>query len=155
MSSLGKLVGRQVESSVQPAGSVPISVPASVPEEQGVCCSSLLFLRDILSDRDFWNFHLAPVSGPLLRADFLQHFDLLVNVKGHCLVNSQYPEDYVIHASVDPVPAFRRAWFLSAPQCIQKLLSEFPDVLSSDGFTTSKPSHGVRHDLLTNPGPPV
>ena len=29
-----------------------------------------------------WNFHLAPVSVPLLGADFLQHFDLLVNVKG-------------------------------------------------------------------------
>ena len=38
---------------------------------------------------------------------------------------------------------------------IQKLLSEFPDVLSSNGFTASKPQHGVRHHLLTNPGPPV
>ena len=36
-----------------------------------------------------------------------------------------------------------------------KLLEDFPDVLSSDGFTTSKPRHGVRHHLLTNPGPPV
>ena len=31
----------------------------------------------------------------------------------------------------------------------------FPDVLSSDGFTASKPRHGIRHHLLTNPGPPV
>ena len=32
---------------------------------------------------------------------------------------------------------------------------EYPDVLSSDGFIASKPQHGVRHHLLTNPGPPV
>ena len=28
-----------------------------------------------------WNFHLAPVSVPLLGVDFLQHFDLLADVK--------------------------------------------------------------------------
>ena len=92
MCSLGKLVGWQVENPIQPTSSNPISIPASVPAEQEVCCASLLFLRDILSDRDFlvdsgakvysWNFHLAPVSVPLLRVVFLQHFDLLVDVKG-------------------------------------------------------------------------
>ena len=40
-------------------------------------------------------------------------------------------------------------------QCGQKLLEDFPDVLSSDGFTASKPCHGVCHHLLTKPGPPV
>ena len=60
-----------------------------------------------------------------------------------------------MYASPSPQPAFRRASFLSAPAQIQKLLSEFPDVLSSDGFTASKPRHGVRHHLLTTPGPPV
>ena len=54
-----------------------------------------------------------------------------------------------------PALAFCRTCFLSAPQCIQKLISKFPDVLSSDGFTTSKPCHGVCNYLLTNPGPPV
>ena len=42
-----------MEIPVQPAGSVPFSVPASFPEEQEVCCLFLLLLRDILSDRDF------------------------------------------------------------------------------------------------------
>ena len=136
MYSLGKLAVWQVKIPVQPVGFVPISLPALFPEEQEFCCSSLLFLRDILSDRDFlvdsrasasvfpspastssegvrlltadgtwmhcsgtriiplrfscgseskvysWNFHLAPVLVPLLGADFLQHFDLLVDVKG-------------------------------------------------------------------------
>ena len=48
-----------------------------------------------------------------------------------------------------------QANLLSTPKCIQDLLAEFPDVASSDGFTASKPRHGVKHHLLTQPGPPV
>ena len=102
-----------------------------------------------------WTFQLAPVSVPFLGADFLEHFDLLINIKGHKLVHAQCPEDVVIYASPTTQPVFRRASFFSSPPQIQKLLSEFPDVLSSDGFTASKPQHGVCHHLLTNPGPPV
>ena len=40
-----------MEASVKPAGPVPIPVPAPVLDK--VCCSSLLLLRDILSDREF------------------------------------------------------------------------------------------------------
>ena len=98
-----------------------------------------------------WTFQLAPVSVPLLRADFLEHFNLLVDIKGRKVVHAQCPENVVLHATPTPQPAFRCASFLSAPPQIQKLLSEFPDVLSSDGFTASKP----RHHLLINPGPPV
>jgi len=43
----------------------------------------------------------------------------------------------------------------SAPKDVRRLLAEFPDVLSSDGFTASKPKHGVQHTLPTVPGPPV
>jgi hypothetical protein len=52
-------------------------------------------------------------------------------------------------------PGFLRVALLSTPECIRELLSDFPDVLSSDGFTASPPSHEVRHHLLTQPGPPV
>ena len=52
-------------------------------------------------------------------------------------------------------PALKTLSFLSAPQQVQKLLEEFPDALSSDGFTASKPHHGVCHHLRNNPGPPV
>ena len=51
MYSLGKQAVRQMEIPIQPASSILVSIPASVSEE--VCCSSLLFLKDILSDRDF------------------------------------------------------------------------------------------------------
>ena len=102
-----------------------------------------------------WTFQLTPISVPLLGANFLEHFDLLVDIKGRKVVHAQCPESVVLYASPTPQPAFRRASFLSAPPQIQKLLSEFPDVLSSDGFTALKPQHDVRHHLLTNQGPPV
>ena len=42
-----------------------------------------------------------------------------------------------------------------APREIRKILSKYPDVLSSDSFLASTPKHGVSHDLPTTPGPPV
>ena len=48
MFHVGKLAVRQVKIPVQPADSPPL---ASVPEE--ICCSSLIFLKDILSNREF------------------------------------------------------------------------------------------------------
>ena len=79
----------------------------------------------------------------------------MVDIQGCKVVHSDCPEDVVIRASKGPEPAFKFVSFLSAPQLIQKLLEDYPDVLSSDGFTASKPCHGVRHQLLTNPGPLV
>ena len=70
-------------------------------------------------------------------------------------MHAQCPEFIVLHASPTPQPTFRCASYLSAPPQIQWLLSKFPDLLSSNGFTASKPCHCVRHHLLTAPGPPV
>ena len=151
MFHVGKLAVWQVETPVQPAGSPPV---ASAPEE--FCSSSLIFLKNILSDREFlvdsgasvlvlpgpkslsvdgvrlltaeglpmlcsgtciiplsfsWgsiskvytlNFQLAPVSVPLLGADFLENFNLLVNIKGGKVVHADCPEDVLIHTSPDP-----------------------------------------------------
>ena len=70
-------------------------------------------------------------------------------------MNANCPESVILRASPGPVPAFPSVDFLLAPQCVKKLLEDFPEVLSSDGFTASKPHHGVQHHLLPNPGPPV
>ena len=87
-----------------------------------------------------WNFQLAPVPIPLLRADFLKHFNLLVDIKGRKLVHADCPEDIIINASPEPQPTFNSVSFLSAPREIQDLLKDFPDVLSTDGFTASTQS---------------
>ena len=146
----GKQVVRQVDTPVQPVGP-PVAL---APEK--FCSSTLLFLKDILSYREFlvdsgasvsvfpgptsssddgvclltadrspmvcsgtrlillhfscgfgskvytWNFQLAPVFVPLLRADFLEHFNLLVDIKGCNLVQADCPEDVVIRALPGP-----------------------------------------------------
>ena len=78
-----------------------------------------------------------------------------MDIKGRKLVHMDCPEDVIIHASPGPQPLFKSLSFLLAPQQIQKLLEEYPDALSSNSFTALKPHRGVRHHLLTNPGPPV
>ena len=77
-----------------------------------------------------WNFQLAPVSIPLLGADFLDYFNLLVDIKDRKVVHADCPEDVVIQFSPGSQPAFKSVFFLSAPQQVQKLLEEFPDVIS-------------------------
>ena len=72
-------------------------------------------------------------------ADFLQHFNLLVDIKSQGVVHADCPDSVVLWASPGPVQAFRSISCLSAPQRVQKLLEDFPDVFSSDGFTASKP----------------
>ena len=54
------------------------------------------------------------------------------------------------HSSSEPFCALR-----STPLEIRRLLADYPDVLSSDGFTASNHMHGVFHDLPTVPDPPV
>ena len=58
-------------------------------------------------------------------------------------------------SSPDSKSAPLKANLLAAPKCISDLLAEFPDVIFSDGFTGSKPRHGITHHLLMQPGPSV
>ena len=77
---------------------------------------------------------------------------MLVDIAGRKLVFSNDPTSVVIQTFLS---ALHCAFQLATPLSFQKLLSQFPDVLSSDGFKVSKPHHGVRHHPLTNLGPPV
>ena len=91
-----------------------------------------------------WNFQLAPVSVPLLRADFLEHFNLLVDIKGCKLVHGDCPEDVVIQASPGPQPAFKSVSFLYALQKIQELLEKY--------LTFSPPLGFQPQNLVTGSG---
>ena len=131
-----KLVVRQVEVPIQPASPVPAPAPAPAIIPLNFSCVSDSKVYS-------WNFQLAPVSVPLPGTHFLQHFNLLVYIKGLKVVNADCLESVILRASPGPVPAFRSVAFLSAPQHIKKLLEDFSDVLSSDGFSASKPCKGV------------
>ena len=104
-----------------------------------------------------WTFQLAPVSVPILGADFLQHHDLSVNVRSKKVFSNSSSMGSRVDLSSSPPSSTSpmQAAFLSTPQCVSDLLEEFPAVLQSDGFTASPPRHKVHHHILTNPGPPV
>ena len=102
-------------------------------------------------------FQLAPVAISILGADFLKHYNLLLDVSNQRVFSTDSPTSpsIVLPTCPDSKPAPLKANLLATPKCIFDLLAEFPDVVSSDSFTASKPHHGITHHLLTQPGPPV
>ena len=98
-----------------------------------------------------WAFQLAPVFVPILGVDFLHHHYLLLNVAKQKVFTSSSPS--LMLTSLPLLSSSLRATLLFTPKCISDLLSKFPDVLSSHGFTASLPCQQVCHHLLTHPGP--
>ena len=90
-----------------------------------------------------WTFQLAPVSVPILGADFLQHDDLSVSVSRKKVFSDSSVNGCKIDLPTSHLSSASpfQAAFLSTPQCVSDLLEEFPDVLQSDGFTASTPRH--------------
>ena len=149
MLSVGKLEVWQVEIPIQPAGLVPAPapapafVPAPIPEE--VCCSSLLFLRDILSDREFFVDSGASVSvfpGP--KSTSSNDVCLLIANGSPMICSGSRIISLCFSCGSNSIVY---SWnFQLAPV-------SFP-LLGADFMQHSKPRHRVRHHLLTNPGPP-
>ena len=100
-----------------------------------------------------WLFQLTPVFVLTLGAGFLCHHNLLLDVNNQKVFSSSSPS--LCLASLPPLSPSLRATFLSTLKCISNLLSDFPDILSSDGFTAFPPRHQICHHLLKHPGPPV
>ena len=100
-----------------------------------------------------WKFQLAPVSVPILGADFLQHHNLSVNVRSQKVFSNSSSIGSRIDLSSSPVSstAPMQAAFLSTPQCLSDLLEEFPDFLQSNGFTVLH--HIIRFVITFSPTP--
>ena len=99
-----------------------------------------------------WDFTVADVSIPLLGADFLAHYHLLVDVHRHRLVDAynlscttitSAPDDLALHVT-------------DVTQPYNALRSEFPAVFRPElrPVPQSSPSHGVFHYIKTS-GPPT
>ena len=121
------------------------------------CSGSRIIPLRFGTHRFEWPFQLAPVAISILGADFLKHYNLILDVSNQRVFSANSPTfpSIVLPTAPDSSSAPLKANLLTTPKCIQDLLAEFPDVASSDGFTASEPRHGVKHYLLTQPGPPV
>ncbi|GFV39073.1 retrovirus-related Pol polyprotein from transposon 297 [Trichonephila clavipes] len=78
-----------------------------------------------------WTFIIADVSSPIIGADFLKHFNLLIDLK------KKKPSILTVDANIS----------------FKNILSEYPD-LSNPSLISKSASHGTVHHIITT-GPPV
>ncbi|GFV44939.1 transposon Tf2-11 polyprotein [Trichonephila clavipes] len=97
-----------------------------------------------------WTFIIADVSSPIIGADFLKHFNLLIDLKKKwvggcgnfsfhslCFSNIVQPSILTVDANIS----------------FKNILSEYPD-LSNPSLISKSASHGTVHHIITT-GPPV
>ncbi|GBM58798.1 hypothetical protein AVEN_179343-1 [Araneus ventricosus] len=110
----------------------------------------LLFKLDLGLRRAFqWPFVIAKVLQPIIGADFLRHFGLLVDIRQVCLIN--------------PLTKLQSRGTLQCGKCadiktikgdteFHRLLSEFPSL--TEASSTRQAKHDINHCIQTT-GPPV
>ncbi|GFV82533.1 retrovirus-related Pol polyprotein from transposon 17.6 [Trichonephila clavipes] len=97
-----------------------------------------------------WTFIIADVSSPIIGADFLKHFNLLIDLKKNRLVDVETSlfTSCVFSNIVQP-----SILTVDANISFKNILSEYPD-LSNPSLISKSASHGTVHHIITT-GPPV
>ncbi|GFT01418.1 retrovirus-related Pol polyprotein from transposon opus [Trichonephila clavipes] len=97
-----------------------------------------------------WTFKIADVSSPIIGADFLKHFNLLIDLKKKRLVDVETSlfTPCVFSNIVQP-----SILTVDANISFKNILSEYPD-LSNPSLISKSASHGKVHHIITT-GPPV
>ena len=100
-----------------------------------------------------WVFIIARVHTPILGADFLRHYGLLVDVRTHRLVdtltNLHVQGILSTECRLSPTLISRET-----PSRFQSILHEFPTVVQPFAPDQQPPKHDVTHHITTT-GPPV
>ena len=100
-----------------------------------------------------WIFIIADVSKPLLGADFLHHFGLLVDMAHGKLVDTR--THLSIHGIVtEGTPPSPTTTTPSHTQVYSSLLSEFPDLTRIHNYQDTPVKHNITHHISTT-GPPL
>ncbi|CAK9821233.1 hypothetical protein ANTPLA_LOCUS11223 [Anthophora plagiata] len=102
--------------------------------------------------RDFtWRFIVAEVSRPIIGADFLAHFGLLVDVRTQRLIDQTTTLTSRGAPVREDTPSIKQ---VQGESIFHKLLQRFPDITKPCG-TPTEINHGTCHFIRTTPGPPV
>ena len=158
-SGLRFLVDTGAEVSVLPVSRLPRPPPPTGRPLQAVNNSSIatfgtesLTLNLGLRRAFRWVFLIADVQHAILGADFLHHFQLLVDVTNHRLVDSltQLRVNGVLTSTPSPRPCVLRP---STENPFMAILQEFPS-LTSPRPKDAPIKHSVQHHIPTS-GPPV
>ncbi|GFW46771.1 hypothetical protein TNCV_2981271 [Trichonephila clavipes] len=96
-----------------------------------------------------WTFIIADVSSPIIGADFLKHFNLLIDLKKKRLVDVETSLFTCVFSNIVQLSILT----VDANISFKNILSEYPD-LSNPSLISKSASHGTVHHIITT-GPPV
>lgn len=145
---------------------ISVIPPTSKERRSGECCVYKLFAAnsteirtygtktldvDLSLRRNFrWTFVLANVSQPIIGADFLAHYNLLVDISGRKLVDSvtklNVPASLVNFSG-------QSITTVDSQHVYYDILKNFPEITKPCSFKKTPP-HSVMHHIETS-GPPV
>lgn len=101
--------------------------------------------------RDFtWRFVVADITKPIIGADFLAHYNLLVDVRNRRLMDATTQLSATGGIVSDETLTVK---VVSGSTEYHQLLAQYPSITRPEGVTTVK--HNTVHYILTTPGPPV
>lgn len=99
-----------------------------------------------------WPFIIANTNKGILGADFLHHFDLLIDLKKKQLIDNK--TKLCISANITEVTAADNLSTIQTITPFTELLKKFPD-LTKPTLVPTDIRHEVRHYISTTSGPPV
>ncbi|KAL1446948.1 hypothetical protein WDU94_003629 [Cyamophila willieti] len=98
-----------------------------------------------------WPFVIAEVQGPIIGADFISHFNLLIDIKNKRLIDS-YTSKFK-SCQLNPISDYSSIHVLQPSHNYYDILKQYPDLFrEKPRFGTN--SHGTTHRIDTT-GPPV
>ncbi|XP_075163009.1 uncharacterized protein LOC142235631 [Haematobia irritans] len=97
-----------------------------------------------------WTFILADVNRPIIGADFLSNYGLLVDVKNNCLIDCSTKSG---SKGTSYYGEFHSVKSISESSKFYTLLQQFPNLTQNDGKISSI-KHSVKHHIETT-GPPL
>ncbi|XP_008549819.1 uncharacterized protein LOC103572815 [Microplitis demolitor] len=102
--------------------------------------------------REFtWRFIIADITKPIIAADFLSHFNLLIDHKHRQLCDGFTG----LQTRVDSIRSDAKCIELIEGDTVyHKLLSNYPAITRPEGITSAK-KHSTVHHIKTTSGPPV
>ncbi|XP_051170924.1 uncharacterized protein LOC127287845 [Leptopilina boulardi] len=98
-----------------------------------------------------WRFVIADVEKPIIGADFLAHYGLLVDLQKQRLLDQAThltSQGEVVECTVPCVKT------ITGTSRYHELLQRYPEITRPDGAARTV-QHSTRHHILTTPGPPV
>ena len=96
-----------------------------------------------------WEFVIADVTQPLLGADFLCSYNLMVDIKGQRLVDTTTFSSYPLKRTMGHALGVHN---ITTAKEYSALLAEFPELLTPT-FSSSSTRHGVQHIIATQGAP--